>query len=136
MSRQSQFVAELESLGYVFDRRNSKGSLFYIHEGTGAELRTGQNVSDSEQKNLVKKARQRIGIATCDNKRDPSKIKDREQALREREKATRDRELALRNLTLSQKSGDEIAAARDQQIFEDADRRFRYYDQMMRSARS
>jgi hypothetical protein len=136
MSRQAKMATELESLGYVFDRCNSKGALFYIHERTGAELRTGQNPSDSEQKTLLKKARQRIGIATCDNKRDPSKIKDREQALREREKATRDRELALRNLTLSQKSGDEIAAARDQQIFEDADRRFRYYDQMMRSARS
>jgi hypothetical protein len=136
MSRQAKMATELESLGYVFDRCNSKGALFYIHERTGAELRTGQNPSDSEQKTLLKKARQRIGIATCDNKRDPSKIKDREQALRAREKATRDREEALRQLDISRRAGNDIETAHRQRIFEDADRRFRYYDQMMRSARS
>ncbi len=132
MSRQAKLDRELGAIGFVYDRKNTKGISFYIHEDTGAEIKfPSGNLSDNQVKDVYKSARQRIGLATKDNKRDPEQIRRRNA--QEREQLVRDVAKAEARLAQLRQVCDETAMAQAVQLIEDYERRMRYLDRLMRA---
>ena len=133
-SREAKMFRELEELGFVYDRKNSKGLAFYIHEDTGVEIKIPSGrPTDNQCTGILTDARRRVGVPTKDNKRNAGQIKafqmaEREAAGRELEKARLDRE----RLAASKHTEAEIRRA--EEIVMRADQKFRYWDQLMRSS--
>lgn len=98
MNRDRKMLTELEGIGYVFDRRNSKGVAFWIHEDTGAEIKLMPNMDDSRCVSMLRSARQAIGLPTKDNKRNTDNIKERALAKARRVEAQAAVEKAKANL--------------------------------------
>lgn len=133
MNRQRKLETELESFGFVYDRRNSKGLQFWIHEATGAEQPVRESVTDNEAKTVLDSARRLIGLPTKD-KRDAGKIRERNALARDA--AHRQMDEAKAALAKYQSSNNESAVRAAVVAVEDAERKFRYWDRLMRSAAS
>lgn len=128
MNNRRKFETALGDLGYVYDRRNSKGYIFWVHEDSGAELRTVPNMTDSACADSLKKAKRLIGVPTCDNKRHPDEIRARREAQRVAV------EKARANLERLRSTGSHAELDAAVRLIEDEERRFHYWDSLMRSA--
>lgn len=134
-SRETKMMRELETLGFEFDRTNSKGLTFYIHPSTGCEVKLPSGaVSDQTARSILAQARRQLGVPTKDNKRNTAQIKEHQAA--EREKAVR--ELAAARAELDRiratKSTVDIQAA--EEVFLRAEKQFKFWDRLMRQASS
>lgn len=128
--RDRDLINDLSSLGYVYDRTNSKGAHFYVHEDTGCEIRVPSGVNESQARHVLDEARHAVGLPTKQNKRNPQQIRERNAA--EHVRAARELE-AARNRLDSLSRTDEIALRKAEEEFLRAERRFRYWDRLMRS---
>lgn len=131
--RDRDLAKEIESLGYAYDRTNSKGASFYIHEDTGCEVRVPSGVNEQQARFVLDEARHAVGLPTKLNKRNPQQIRERNEA--EHARAKRELEAAQSRLASLSKS-DEIALRKAEEEFLRAERKFRYWDRLMRSAAS
>lgn len=116
--------------GNVYDRRNSKGIEFWLHEETGAEIKIIRGADDSRCKSMLISARREIGLSTADNKRNPQVIRDRNAAARAA--AQLEVEKAKANLVRWRESDNEAEVRKAVEILEREERRFRYWDRLMR----
>jgi hypothetical protein len=132
VNRNRKMLTELESIGFVFDRRNSKGIEFWIHEDTGAEIKLVQNMDDSRCVSMLRAARQAIGLPTKDNKRNTDNIKERAHSARL--EAQRAVEVAKANLAKYREANNEPQLRAAVELLEREERRFRYWDRLMRQA--
>jgi hypothetical protein len=124
-------VKEVERLGYVFDHRNSKGADYFVHEDTGCELKLIPGFDERRARSVLEVARHQIGLPTKDNKRNPQQIRERNAI----EHANAARELeAIRARRGALTGADERRVREVEEAFLRADRKFRYWDRLMRSA--
>ena len=128
--RARDLIAEVESLGYAYDRTNAKGCMFYIHEDTGIELKVPQGPDERQSRKCIEVARHMIGLATRGNKRNPAQIRERNAAEHARAKAELDRIAAQRE----RYSTDETRLRQLEEEYLRAERKFRYWDRLMRQA--
>ena len=128
--RMKDLVREVESLGYAYDRTNAKGSDFFIHEDTGVELRLPQAPTETAARKCLTWARHAIGLPTRDNKRNPAQIRERNAAEHAKAKAELERLAAQRELYAT--SEDRLRQIEDEYLR--AERKFRYWDRLMRQA--
>lgn len=127
--RDRDLMRDLEALGYVQDRTNSKGARFFIHEDTGCEVKVIPGADEHRMRSVLDEARHAIGMPTKFNKRNPQQIRERNAA--EHEKAARELEAARDRLgTLSR--SDEVVLRKAEDEFLRAERKFRYWDRLMR----
>ena len=127
--RDRDLARELGALGYVCDRTNSKGAHFFIHEDTGCEVKVIPGADERRMRAVIDEARHAVGLPTKDNKRNPQQIRERNAA--EHEKAARELEAARSRLDSLSRS-DEVALRKAEDEFLRAERKFRYWDRLMR----
>lgn len=129
--RDKDLTKEIEGLGYAFDRTNSKGHHFYVHEDTGCEMKLIPGADERRTRSVLDQARHMIGLPTKDNKRNPERIRERNAA--EHAKATRE----LAALAEAREDGTRSASEQQMREIEEAylraERKFRYWDRLMRS---
>lgn len=76
-----ELVAELETLGFGYDRTNSKGVDYYTHP-LCREVGVSTNSTPDTHRNELRSARRSLGIDTSAGKRNPQQIKLRHAAER------------------------------------------------------
>lgn len=76
-----ELVAELESLGFGYDRTNSKGVRYYVHP-LCQEVGLSANSSPDTHRTQLRTAKRALGIDTSAGKRNPQQIKLRQAAER------------------------------------------------------
>lgn len=131
MNRQNKMYAELEEIGYEFDRKNSKGIQFWIHPDTGAEIKLLDAMDDNRCQSILWQARQAIGLPTKD-KRNAGNIKERNSAARDAARLAVEK--AKANLVKYREANNEAALRQAAEILEQEERRFRYWDRLMRTS--
>lgn len=125
--RTRDLVKDIEKLGYAYDRTNSKNTDYYIHEDTGCEVRLPQSVNESSARITIRVARSQVGLPTKDNKRNPQAIRERNAAEHAKASAELARIKAQRD-TIT----DETKLRAVEEAYLRAERKFRYWDRMMR----
>lgn len=126
--RHHDMLNELHGLGYAYDRTNSKGLDFYIHEDTGCELKVPGGTTEGIVRTVLRVARQQIGLPTKGNKRNPQQIRERNAVEHARAKAELDRIRAERDIYAT----DEARLRQLEDQYLRAERKFRYWDRLMR----
>lgn len=129
--RDRDLMRDLSGLGYVHDRTNSKGAHFFIHEDTGCEIKMVPGADERQSRWLLDEARHAVGLPTKANKRHPQQIRERNAA--EHAKAARELD-AARGRLASLSRVDELAVRKAEEEFLRAERKFRYWDRLMRGA--
>lgn len=76
-----ELVAQLEALGFGYDRTNSKGTDYYTHP-LCREIGVSTNSSPDTHRNELRTAKRSLGIDTSAGKRNPQQIKLRQAAER------------------------------------------------------
>lgn len=128
--RDRDLMNDLERMGYAFDRKNQKNACFFIHEATGCEVRVVQPVDERRSRVILAEAKQKIGLPTSENKRNPAQIRERNAA----EHARAARELDAMREKRNGRKGSEAEIRAVEEAFLRAERKFRYWDKLMRSA--
>lgn len=128
--RDKDLVKTLGSMGFEFDRTNSKNATFYVHPDTGCELKVIPGADERRARAVECEARRMIGLPTKDNKRNPEQIRERNAA--EHARAARELEAARIARDESRPGLDEQQLRRVEDEFLRADRQFRYWDRLMR----
>lgn len=130
--RDKDVVKELERLGYEFDRTNAKNADFYIHPDTGCELKVIPGADERRARAVLDQALHLIGLPTKNNKRNAAQIRERNAA--EHARAARDLELARAARDSGVGATSEAEVRNAEEAFLRAERKFRYWDRLMRSA--
>jgi hypothetical protein len=130
--RDKDLVKDIERLGYAFDRTNSKGFHFYIHEDTGCEIKIMPGRDENAARGVLRQAQQQLGISTTSNKRNPAQIRERNAAEHARALITLENARKQRESARAAGSDQDLRAA--EEAVQNADRKFRYWDKLMRSA--
>lgn len=136
--RDRDLVKSIETLGYAYDRTNSKGHDFYIHEDTGCELKLMAGRDESSARKIFEIARHQIGLpnTAASNKRNPAQIRERNAA--EHARAKRDLENASVMRDARRAAIDDVGGVSPERLreaeeeFLRAERKFRYWDRLMR----
>ncbi len=129
--RLRDLIKDVEHIGYAYDRTNASGTDFYMHEDTGCELRVSSTVDERIARNVMRLARQQVGLPTKDNKRNPAAIRERNACEHER--------AATELARIQAQRGTFTDAAKTREIEEAylrAERKFRYWDRLMRGVRA
>lgn len=121
--RARDLIRGVEQLGYEFDHTNSKGTSFYVHPDTGAQVRLPTGVDERVARSVLDDARHSIGLPTKDNKRHPDLIRQRQDAERELDRARSRAQAAIG------------AAVREaEEALQAAERRLAWWDRLVREA--
>lgn len=125
--RLRDLVREVESLGYEYDRTNSKQISFYIHPDSGAQVKIPGGVDERVARSVLDEARHSIGLPTKGNKRRPDLIRQRQEAERELERA---------RAVLRHPAGraTPVAVLEAEEAVRAAERRWRWWDRLVREA--
>jgi len=129
--RMRDLIKEVERIGYAYDRTNANGLDFYVHEDTGYDLKVPTGVDESRARSVMVTAQRQIGLATKDNKRNPAAIRERNACEHER--------AATELARIQAQRGTFTDAAKTREIEEAylrAERKFRYWDRLMRGVRA
>jgi hypothetical protein len=129
--RQRDLIAEIESLGFGYDHTNSKGVSFYTHEDTGCQVKVPTGCDERAARVVLQTARRSLGLPTKDNKRNPAQIRERNAA--EHARAALELAQARTDLEVVRSGLDEQRVRAAEAAFLNADRKFRYWDRLMRS---
>jgi len=125
--RLRDLIKEVERIGYAYDRTNANGLDFYVHEDTGYELKVPQGVDEAKARSVMVTAQRQIGLPTKDNKRNPAAI--RERNFQERERAA----IELAYILAQRGTFTDAAKTREvEEAYLRAERKFRYWDRLMR----
>lgn len=120
--------ADLEELGFVYDRTNSKNLSFWIQESTGVEVKVPSKVDKSTAENVLKLAQRRTGVPTKDNKRNATAIRARNAAAHQEAAEA----LARIRAEIEAASESEGRIRELEEQYREADRKFKYWDRLMR----
>lgn len=129
--RAADLIRDIEALGYEYDHANSKGVRFWTHPDTGTQVKIPSGVDERVCRRLLDDARHQIGLATKDNKRRPDLIKQRQDAERELERA---RMRLFGAGSVATPGGDLTAVRAAEEALLTAERRFAWWDRLMREA--
>jgi hypothetical protein len=119
---------DLERIGYAYDRTNTKGIEFFIHEGTGCEIKVPSGVNESTCRSILVVAQRQIGMSTKDNKRNSGAIRERNA----REHALAAAALARVRAQRNEPNVSETRMRELEEAYRRADRKFKYWDRLMR----
>jgi hypothetical protein len=119
---------DLERLGFVYDRTNSKHLSFWIQESTGVEVKVPSGIDKSTAQNVLRIAQRRTGVPTKDNKRNAPAIRARNAAAHQEAAEALARIRA--QMDVAAQSESRIRELEEQ--YREADRKFRYWDKLMR----
>lgn len=123
--RDRDLIRDVEALGYEFDHANSKGVRFWTHPDTGCQVKIPAGLDERVCRRVLDEARHQIGLPTKDNKRRPDLIRQRQDAERELERARG-------RLAATQPSEGHLREA--EEALRRAERRFAWWDRLMREA--
>lgn len=123
IKRARDLIRDVEQLGYEFDHTNSKGTSFYVHPDTGAQVRLPAGVDERVARSVLDDARHSIGLPTKGNKRHPDLIRQRQDAERELDRA---RSRARSAVGAAVREAEEALRA--------AERRLAWWDRLVREA--
>lgn len=130
--RDKDLIKSIEQLGYGYDRTNTKGHRFYVHEDTGCEIRFTLGTDERQERTVLNLARHQIGLPTKEGKRNAAQIRERNDA--EHARAARLLEQARKDLDSIRTTADETRLRQAEEGFLRAERKFRYWDRLMRAA--
>jgi len=129
--RMSTLVDDIERIGYAYDRTNSKGVDFYLHEDTGCEVKLPCGVNEAKARSVMRTAQQQLGLPTKDNKRNVTAI--RERNAQEHERAATE----LARIQAQRGTFTDAAKTREvEEAYLRAERKFQYWDRLMRGVRA
>jgi hypothetical protein len=131
IKRARDLIRDVEALGYEFDHTNSKGTSFYIHPDTGAQVRLPAGVDERVARSVLDDARHSIGLPTKDNKRHPDLIRQRQDAERDLERARQSLASAGSSLTAGSHF---MQVAEAEEALRAAERRLAWWDRLVREA--
>lgn len=125
--RDRDLIRDVEALGYEFDHANSKGVRFWTHPDTGCQVKIPAGLDERVCRRVLDEARHQIGLPTKDNKRRPDLIRQRQDAERELERA---------RAVLRHPAGraTPVAVLAAEEALRRAERRFAWWDRLMREA--
>ncbi len=81
-----QIRVELERLGYVYKSRNTRGGESWAHP-CGHTVTLSPGVSEDQRRWILRTCQKALGIKGAVNKRNTSRIKDRQAAARQADRA-------------------------------------------------